>query len=49
MSGSGMLQSNKDLKSGIVALNNRNHGNYFIYDRAPNRVERLEMIYRYVI
>lgn len=48
-SGSDTLQSNKALKSGIASTKNRNHGNYFIYDRAPNRVERLEMIYRYGI
>lgn len=24
----------------------KNHGHYFLYDRAPNGVERLEMVYR---
>lgn len=24
----------------------RNHGYHYLYNRAPNRVERLEMIYR---
>lgn len=24
----------------------KNHGQYFLYERAPNRIERLEMVYR---
>jgi tricorn protease-like protein len=24
----------------------KNHGNVYLYDRAPNRIERLEMMYR---
>ena len=31
----------------VESANQRVHGYNYIYDRVPNRYERLEMIYRY--